>query len=386
MNKKLYKQEKQDITLKEIKEQQEEWYRNFTEILCKKKEKSILCEQEYLDYQISEVCEKSQEYEFSKSNKHDKINKLDKFDKIDKHNEDNTFNNFNKINSLTNINKFNTMAFQPVIENKKEATNIINEVLKILNEDQLKNEEIKIVKNNYTSLKNLDGEACVLFQNIKFENIYYLIQIINKIDYNMPLNIIECYYKNVRRLLKEKDNFNKIPLIIPCIIYIGKDDWRAKRSIEEDTNNFKCFEIPEKKVNLGKYILIESNKIKDEKLVEMKGIFPKLLVVERTKKFEKLMKIVNVIDSLELKKEDKNLINEYLYYKLCESCGKRSADIKIKRIKEVEKNLNFVDIINMQIYKEKKKAKIEERNLIEQRMRENGINENMIKKIVGEKG
>ena len=386
MNKKLYKQEKQDITLKEIKEQQEEWYRNFTEILCKKKEKSILCEQEYLDYQISEVCEKSQEYEFSKSNKHDKINKLDKFDKIDKHNEENTFNNFNKINSLTNINKFNTMAFQPVIENKKEATNIINEVLKILNENQLKNEEIKIVKNNYTSLKNLDGEACVLFQNIKFENIYYLIQIINKIDYNMPLNIIECYYQNVRRLLKDKENSNKIPLIIPCIIYIGKEDWKAKRSIEEDRNNFKCFEIPEKKMNLGKYILIETNKIKDEKLVEMKGIFPKLLVVERTKKFENLMKIVNVIDSLELKKEDKNLINEYLYYKLCESCGKRSADIKIKRIKEVEKNLNFVDIINMQIYKEKKKAKIEERNLIEQRMGENGINENMIKKIVGEKG
>lgn len=386
MNKKLYKQEKQDITLKEIKEQQEEWYRNFTEILCKKKEKSILCEQEYLDYQISEVCEKSQEYEFSKSNKHDKINKLDKSDKIDKHNEDNTFNNFNRINSLNNINKFNTMAFQPVIENKKEATNIINEVLKILNENQLKNEEIKIVKNNYTSLKNLDGEACVLFQNIKFEKIYYLIQIINKIDYNMPLNIIECYYQNVRRLLKEKDNFNKISLIIPCIIYIGKDDWRAKRSIEEEENNFKCFEIPEKKMNLGKYILIEGNKIKDEKLVEMNGILPKLIVLERTKKFEKLMKVVNVIDSLELKKEDKNLINEYLYYKLCESCGKRSADIKIKRIKEVEKNLNFVDIINMQIYKEKKKAKIEERNLIEQRMRENGINENMIKKIVGEKG
>ena len=181
MNKKLYKQEKQDITLKEIKEQQEDWYRNFTEMLCKKKEKNILCEQEYSYYQISELCEKSQEYEFSKSNKPDKINKLDKVDKIDKLNEGNTFNNLNKINSLTNINKFNTMAFQPVIESKKEATNIINEVLKILDENQLKNEEIKIVKNNYTSLKNLDGEACVLFQNIKSENIYYLIQIIKKL-------------------------------------------------------------------------------------------------------------------------------------------------------------------------------------------------------------
>ena len=89
MNKKLYKQEKQDITLKEIKEQQEDWYRNFTEMLCKKKEKNILCEQEYSDYQISELCEKSQEYEFSKSNKLDKIDKL---------NEGNTFNNLNKIN------------------------------------------------------------------------------------------------------------------------------------------------------------------------------------------------------------------------------------------------------------------------------------------------
>ena len=63
----------------------------------------------------------------------------------------------------------------------------------------------------------------------------------------MPLNIIECYYQNMRRLLKEKDNFNKIPLIIPCIIYIGKEDWKAKRNIEQDRNNFKCFEIPEKK-------------------------------------------------------------------------------------------------------------------------------------------
>ena len=111
MNKKLYKQEKQEITLKEIKEQQEDWYRNFTEMLCKKKEKNILCEQEYSDYQISELCEKSQEYEFSKSNKLDKINKLDKADKIDKLNEGNTFNNLNKINSLSNINKFNTYRY-----------------------------------------------------------------------------------------------------------------------------------------------------------------------------------------------------------------------------------------------------------------------------------
>ena len=45
------------------------------------------------------------------------------------------------------------IRFQSVIENKKEAINVINEALKILNENQLKNEEIKIVKNNYTSLK-----------------------------------------------------------------------------------------------------------------------------------------------------------------------------------------------------------------------------------------
>ena len=36
--------------------------------------------------------------------------------------------------------------------------------------------------------------------------------------------------------------------------------------------------------------------------------------------------------------------------------------------------------------KEKKKAKIEEKNRIEQRMRKNGINENIIKKIIGRKG
>lgn len=47
--------------------------------------------------------------------------------------------------------------------------------------------------------------------------------------------------------------------------------------------------------------------------------------------------------------------------------------------------MNFVDIINMQIYKEKKKARIEERKRIEKRMRENGISENIIKKIIGSK-
>lgn len=358
----LHSQEKQDITLEKIKEQQEDWYRIFVQILDDKKAEEGLYEQEYSDYHISELDSEKDEDEISE------FNKLDKFDKINEYN------------------KFNTMAFQPVIENKKEATNIINVALETLNENQLKNEEIKIVKNNYTSLKNLDGEACVLFQNVELKNIYYLIQIIKRIDYKISLNIIECYYQTVRRLIKEKNDSNKIPLIIPCIIYIGKDNWNAKRNIEEDKNNFKCFELPEKKMNLGKYILIETEKIKDEKLVEMNGILPKLIAVERTQKFKTFMQIVNAIDYAKLGKEDTKIINEYLYYKLCESCGKRSADIKIERIKEEEKNLNFVDLINMQIYKEKKKSKIEERNRIEQRMRENGINENIIKKIIGRKG
>lgn len=353
---------KQEITIENIKEQQEEWYKVFVEIINKQnnisgkkldyENKEILHEDEFLDYCFEE---------FDNEKRNGKIN---------------IFNNFNTSN---------TMAFQTVIENKKEAINVINEALKILNENQLKNEEIKIVKNNYTSLKNLDGEACVLFQNTELKNIYYIIQIINKIDYKMSINIIECYYQTVRRLMIKEKCENKIPLIIPCIIYIGKEKWNAKRNIEEDGKQYKCFDLPAKKMNLGKYILMETNKIKDQELIKMNGILPKLVVIERAYKIENLMNIVNFIDFRKFGKDERNIINEYIFFKLCESYGKKRADIELEKLKKEEENLNFVDIINMQIYKEKKKARIEERKRIEKRMRENGISENIIKKIIGSK-
>lgn len=353
---------KQEITIENIKEQQEEWYKVFVEIINKQnnisgkkldyENKEILHEDEFLDYCFEE---------FDNEKRNGKIN---------------IFNNFNTSN---------TMAFQTVIENKKEAINVINEALKILNENQLKNEEIKIIKNNYTSLKNLDGEACVLFQNTELKNIYYIIQIINKIDYKMSINIIECYYQTVRRLMIKEKCENKIPLIIPCIIYIGKEKWNAKRNIEEDGKQYKCFDLPAKKMNLGKYILMETNKIKDQELIKMNGILPKLVVIERAYKIENLMNIVNFIDFRKFGKDERNIINEYIFFKLSESYGKKRADIELEKLKKEEENLNFVDIINMQIYKEKKKARIEERKRIEKRMRENGISENIIKKIIGSK-
>lgn len=269
--------------------------------------------------------------------------------------------------------------FQKLIENRNEAIKIINYVLTKLEQENIEENEIKIYKNSYASLTNLNGEACIVYMDEKNKGIYYLLQVKQKVDYKMNYQVMECYAGIVKSL---KDNRN-IPLLIPCVLYIGDAKWDAYTKIEDGQPNFSCKNSNGKVLTLGSYILVDYRHMSNSQLMRINGITPKIIALQNSNGKKKLLNTLKMIDESKLTKEEIELLNEYIYMEMCERSDNKKALKVLEWLMNKEDEMGLVDIFNMQILKEIKKAKKEEKEEIAIKMKENNISDEMIKKITG---
>ena len=74
---------------------------------------------------------------------------------------------------------------------------------------------------------------------------------------------------------------------------------------------------------------------------------------------------------------------QYIYMEMCERSDNKKALKVLEWLMNKEAEMGLVDIFNMQILKEIKRAKKEEKEEIAIKMKENNISDEMIKKITG---
>ena len=198
------------------------------------------------------------------------------------------------------INQVHDKVFKKIMMKKEEAVTIINSVLK---EENVKIEakDIGQYKNEFISSKLRKFESDVIYK-MKNENVFFLIEHQTKIDQEMAYRILKYEIAIIDSVLinQRKNSVKEFPEIIPIVVYTGKQKWNAKQDIESMQYKWEKFNG----IGLSKYNLIDINEIDDEELKKNESLISKMMIIEKSKTEEELMR--NIIDIYKSSKEKSN--------------------------------------------------------------------------------
>ena len=187
-------------------------------------------------------------------------------------------------------------------------------------------EELEQCDNRYITKAYYNKETDILYK-IKNRLVFILIEHQSNVDYAMPERIIEYLVEILRKYnIERKKTKNKtsiIPTIIPIVLYTGNKKWNVKTYLGENQQKVPGF----KSIEFGRYILVDTNKYKEEELIEEDGALSKILLLEKSKDVEKTYKKIKYED---LKEYEKELIDEYT----CNVAARVLPELKIEEIRE----------------------------------------------------
>ena len=185
-------------------------------------------------------------------------------------------------------------------------------------------------------------EADIVYK-YKNRNIFFLIEHQTKIDYSMPYRILEyemAIMRSAVEIKKLKTKEYKLPLVVPIVLYTGKQKWNSKQYIEESQE--KLYDV---KIKVGNYNLVDINDYTKEELLKSKTITAKIMLLEKSKSTEETIKMLEEVIP-NIKEEYKELLKRVISMLLEEKIGKEKAEELINKINGgEEKMLALVDMI-----------------------------------------
>lgn len=191
------------------------------------------------------------------------------------------------------INNADDKIYRKMFDVKFEAVQFINEKLNL----KLNEEELEKYNRSFVTHELCNRTADIIYK-IKGRNVFFLLEHQTKKDATMPWRLVEYKVELLQGAIdikkKGKKNF-KIPLVIPIVLYTGRDVWNIADEIERIQEKLEGYDEP-----FGKYTLIDINKDSDEKLLYEKTYLSKISLLEKYKRngnlAEWIKKIINEIN------------------------------------------------------------------------------------------
>ena len=240
---------------------------------------------------------------------------------------------FESNNESKKINNEHDKIFRKILDVESEAVNFINESLNLKNKITEKQIE-KYTSSFITS--NLANEESDVIYKLKNKNIFFLIEHQTKIDYTMPLRILE-YETAIIKSAIDYEKFGqknyKIPMVIPIVLYTGKRKWNAKTYINEIQEKFEDF----KELNFARYNVIDINNISEEKLLNDTNYLSKIMLLEKYRGNELSQYLDKIVKEIKLNEEYYNIKGKEVLIVLIEQI--LSVKIGEKKAKEILKML-----------------------------------------------
>ena len=259
------------------------------------------------------------------------------------------------------INNAHDKIFRKVLDNKNDAVQIINRVLK--KEDRITKEEIEKYKSSYVSSNLKNSEADIVYK-IKNKDVFFLIEHQTKIDYEMPYRILKYEIDIIESTLenrKYKTKKYKYPIVIPIVLYTGKRKWNAKIDLREAQLKWKDYKVME----LSRYNILDINKIQNDELLKQKDIISKLMIIEKSKtknEFkENLIKILKELEDNKEKyeKEERELLLKSIRAIVSENIQNKETKEILKKIdiREDEEIMQVVEMLRKEMNKDRARAR-----------------------------
>ena len=225
-----------------------------------------------------------------------------------------------------------------VLDQKEEAVKFINKTLKL----NIKKEEIEKYNSSFINKLFQNKEADIVYK-IKDKNIFFLIEHQSKIDYSMPFRLLEYEVAIIRSAIdksKIKNKSYKIPLVMPIVLYTGKQKWNANKYLEKSQEKIQGLNI-----KIGNYSLVDINNYTEKELLEDNTFISKMMLIEKSKNTEEIAETLEKIIS-KTQKEDKELLKRIIEIFLEEKIGiQKSTELIRKLESEGDSMLAIVDMI-----------------------------------------
>ena len=228
--------------------------------------------------------------------------------------------------------------FKTVLYKKEEAVKFINKTLKL----NIKKEEIEKYTSSFINKLFQNKEADIVYK-MKDKNIFFLIEHQSKIDYSMPFRLLEYEVAIIRSAVdksKIKNKSYKIPLVMPIVLYTGKQKWNANKYLEKSQEKIQGLNI-----KIGNYSLVDINNYTEKELLEDNTFISKMMLIEKSKNTEEIAETLEKIIN-KTQKEDKELLKSIIEIILEEKIGITKSTELIRKLEKGSDNmLAIVDMI-----------------------------------------
>ena len=216
-----------------------------------------------------------------------------------------------------------------ILEKPREVEFVVRKALGI--KEKL---EIEEVRNEFITI-DYRGKQVDLLYKIKGKEVYLLIEHQSTQDVKMPYRILEYEVQIMDRSFR-KNNYKteKLAKVIAIVIYTGPGEWKMPQRLEEIQISFNYSKkiLEDYDLTIG-YNLLDINKLSKEELLEGETLFGRMMLVERARREEELIEILEEILPLTKENEREDVIN-ILRYILVKDIGEEKAKEYIKKLEE----------------------------------------------------
>lgn len=279
------------------------------------------------------------------------------------------------------INNSHDKIFRKILDNKDEAVSVIN---RILVSNSLTAEEIERYNSSYISDKLRNSEADVVYK-VKNHDVFFLIEHQTKIDYSMPYRILKYEVEIIESVLennKYKNKNFKYPLVIPIVLYTGRNLWNAKLNLRKIQVRWNEYQSKE----LSKYNIIDVNKLNENDLLEEKTVVSKMMLIEKSNTEKELEVNLNkIIERKEIfNQNQKEFFISIIQLVLQKKLGKGKTSVFVNKLRKGDENmLAVLDMLDRENARIRKEGKIQSKIEIAQNMLKEKFSINTISKITG---
>ncbi len=131
--------------------------------------------------------------------------------------------------SIGGVDKKHDKIFKKILSDEREMSIFLGDFLKL----DVKENELEKYKNSFITERYKSKESDIIYKQ-KGKNIYYLIEHQSKVDKEMPNRILKYCDELLEEIKKSKKNkTGKNPIIVPIVLYTGKQDWKTAINFSE---------------------------------------------------------------------------------------------------------------------------------------------------------
>ena len=263
--------------------------------------------------------------------------------------------------------------FKEILDNKREGAKIISKKSDYkISESELEKYNRKFV------LPELENRESDVVYKLKDKPVFFLIEHQTKVDYSMPFRMLEYSMAIIKSAItkeKMKSSKERFPVVVPIVLYTGKEKWKVPITLEER-------QYESKSQNLQfKYNLVDGSKISKEELMKENSILSKAILLEKLDNPEEILETLRKITTKDLDLDEKYFINLILKYLLPEKLSKEKTKGILENLKWKEDDTMFIDILRKYFDDKEKKAVNEGIRNVVKEMLKNNADEEFIKKV-----